>query len=438
MYAQHRPIKTTTGSSYFLDAATDTIGFLLKQTVVVKLFKLSTDHLTSSFLACAILLAISAPSHSTLMENLYEVNILVADQSQSVRNKALQKALLQVLVRISGSTQPARNNPVIKRAMRKSERYLQQFSYSSSEEVKIITAADGSTEEQPRVQLNALFSKPAINRLLREAGLPIWSSNRPSVLVWAVIDHPKGRSFLQQYTETTDPDMTEPDIKAGELLAEAMEARGLPLQNPQYDVQDRMLVDSSTLWQQNQARIIQASERYKADSILFGRIAKTTTGKWLGNWHYIFQGQTHTIDTEPTDLTDFISDGVAGVVSILVQRYAIDPLETADAYVLEVSGVKSFADYAKLNQHLANLEPVNAVTVQKVSGEYIYYRLEADGGLTLLEELIALGGLLEKAGIDFQPDSAADSPSTSPDDPINEETVTESASPLILPYRLIH
>jgi len=368
----------------------------------------------SSLLLCSI-------SHAKTVQNIYDVSVLVPDQTSTARKEALQDAMLTVLVRVSGKASPEKDNPTIQRALKRSESYVQQFSYSSSDVVETIESEEGETVEQAMVQLNARFGKSAISQLLRDAGLPIWSSNRPSVLVWAVVDHPSGRSFLQQYEKG----------EGEEALTEVMQQRGLPLQSPRYDTQDRMQVTSSALWQEDEAKIVAASKRYAPDSILFGRVALTSSGKWIGNWQYIFQEQTYPINTTPNSLESFVADGVDGVVNILSQRYAINTLQAGENILLEVGGIQSFEDYTHITKHLESLEPVNHVLVSRVSGEYVYYQLAAEGGVTLLQELINLGGVLKEVE---DPSTTEEPDNAEPPALIDDESETDFGT-TVLRYR---
>ncbi len=333
------------------------------------------------FLLLVVLLPVAVWSET--VENLYEVEMLVVDQSETARREAVAEGLLAVLVKISGRLDVAQN-PEVQRAQRSSERYMLEFSYGSSDKVTEIEI-DGQLVLQPMIGLKVGYSRQAISGLLRTAGLPIWSSNRPVVLPWVVIDKGGQRQFLNS--------LNSPDIQ--NFMQEEFSRRGLPEITPLFDLEDQLSLDAHKVWQLDMASIQSASGRYQSDAVLVGRVAETSAGQYRGNWNFLFQEQTYVIDARTASLEDFVREGIDGVVQVLSQRYAINTLGTEGMIYLEVSGVSSFSDYAQITRHLSDLEPVNAVHIQEVSGQWVRYEVTADGGLKLFQELVELGGLLK-------------------------------------------
>ena len=138
---------------------------------------------------------------------LYEVDVPVADQSPTARVAGSRAALQGVLTRLTGlKTLPA--NARVAAALATPERYYTQFGYQP-----------GATSGELRLRVQ--FSPQTLIPLIREAGLPIWPTNRPTVLGWVVVDEGEGRRQL----DASDP---APDPVAAALMARGRE-RGLAL-----------------------------------------------------------------------------------------------------------------------------------------------------------------------------------------------------------------
>jgi hypothetical protein len=105
---------------------------------------------------------------------LYQVDVRVADQSPTARQQAARDGLAIVLSRVTGIASVP-DDPRVRRALGNPDPYYVQFSYQR-----------GTASGELLVRLQ--FSASALFQLIRETGLPIWPSNRPAVLAWALVD----------------------------------------------------------------------------------------------------------------------------------------------------------------------------------------------------------------------------------------------------------
>ena len=79
-----------------------------------------------------------ASAQAVVVEDLYTVELPVADQTTSLRLETFSEAFKQVVVKVSGSDDALRN-PAFKRPMERSARYVKQFRY--------INRSQGDNEE---------------------------------------------------------------------------------------------------------------------------------------------------------------------------------------------------------------------------------------------------------------------------------------------------
>lgn len=313
-------------------------------------------------------------------QNFYAADVAVKSQSAFARKAAAVAAFAEVIVRVSG-TADALENDVVRQARSNAIRYVEQFQYSPLSDAE---QRQGYTEI-----LHLTFSAPAIERLLRtEARQPFWPVSRPEILIWLVEDTSNsGKQFVSG-------DIA-PDIMAG-FEAVAGE-RGLPLSYPLLDLQDQVNLAAEQVWTLDEAAILKASARYKADVILVGRFSKTSRGEYLGTWQFFHRGDTRVYDSRVDDVVALGRSALNPLAGYLGHRYAILPSEgNVPALVLQLSGVNSFGRYRKALDYLENIAAVSDILVAGVRQDTLLLELESDLGAEKFVNVLMLDGRIKK------------------------------------------
>jgi hypothetical protein len=377
------------------------------------------------------------PSAALQVTGLYSQKIPVLNESNSERSRAFRDALAAVIVKVTGE-QRWLLDPVVETAVSNAQSYVEGVSYSS--ELVLPTSADAlgedsqagvpgnaqgnsqdssqlgsqeNSEEQaqenssnvnvsaenpelitaegpeavtapPAEQrfINVDFSATLINELLLEAKIPVWDSNRPSVLVWMTLQDEAGeRSLLSSETN--------PEIIS--LIRDFADERGLPIIFPVLDFEDRRNVTEDAIWSLDEAVIRQASERYGADSIMSGRLHFTAGGDLVGVWQFIFQDQTLMFDGVDQELKSYLNAPLDKITTQLASYFAIVP-ETSDFEIvqLRIDGVGNLQAYSSLVTYVNGLGLVESVTTTALDGERLDLSLSLLGDPNQLAELIAL------------------------------------------------
>ena len=323
-------------------------------------------------LACLI-----APGTMALqVEDLYTARVLVLDESAAQLRSGARAGLLQVLVRVSGNSE-VETNEAVRAALRNPGRFYYQYSYAASEHTLLV-----SDEQVPARILQLEFEPSAIAGLLRTAGLPVWGSNRPGVMVWVAVDEGAGREMLLE---------TDANATAASLATHAAR-RGLPLLYPLGDLSDSASLSVAEVWGSFLDRVQVASERYGADSILTGRVL-ALGDQYAGRFSYRVNetwNDVEVVASEPDELVRWVVDQMADEMAAV---YAIGSGRTS--VWLQVEAVDSVFDYAALNRYLAGLTPVVDLFVAGVEGDVIRLRLDTEGHTAVLLELIELDERLQ-------------------------------------------
>jgi hypothetical protein len=357
---------------------------------MLRLLKIGEYFVVSGFmrysLTCLLLL-VAVSLRAELVTNLYEVRVPVADRSQAALDSASRQALSQVFVKVTGGDTAAAN-PTLAVALGKSRSYVQQYAY-----LREVAA------EQP-LSVRFEFDGQVINDLVAQAGVPLWTANRPSVLVWLVVEDQQGRTFVS---------MDLASEMAAELASE-FDSRGVPSQLPLFDLADSAALSTDQAWRLSAPALLAASQRYGGADILAGRVASLSTGSWLGDWSYLSGGRRLDRSVTAGSTGEFIQSGVALVAGDMSSRYAVAATRSVSSGVpMVVQGVRNYADYAGIVAWLEGLELIDYANVEQIEGQRILLRLHAQAGaqqlaaiIELNERLVPVQQPLSEQGLSYQ------------------------------------
>jgi len=390
------------------------------------------------------LLFASATTQALPVTGLYSEQVAVANESDAERSRAFREALQAVILRVTGEPQWL-DHPTIIAAVENAQSYVEAIGYSSefiavpadaaalaaqttdttgatgttdASEASSPAGSSGTTEatvtpgaeveptgagpvlDDNQVEVSAPlipdtipttreqryidvdFSSALINELLTSANIPIWDSNRPSVLVWMALQDETGNRSLM--TADINNDIIE-------LIQEFADRRGLPVLFPVLDFEDRRSLNVDLVWTLNEEAISKASSRYGADSILTGRLHFTASGELVGLWQFLFQDEADVFDGFSTDLREYLHGPLARVTSQLASYFAIVPESaTREMVQLRIDGVGSLQEYSSLLSYVSGLGLVESVSPAQLDGERLELRLRLVGDAQQLFELIAL------------------------------------------------
>lgn len=313
----------------------------------------------------ALLFLVPVLAAADIVEGLYSARVPVADQSSAVLASAARDALSQVLVKVSG-TEDASDNPLVASALPEARSHVQQYGYERAGEDLVA-----------RFEFDSAY----VTRLVTQARLPLWTANRPRVLVWLVAEEAGQRQFVS---------LAGTPALAEQLLAE-FERRGVPAQLPLFDLADATALSPDEAWALDANAVLAASQRYNVRNVLVGRVVATSSGLWLGDWSFLFEGYRLDRSASAPESRGFSRQGVALAAQTLAARYAVAPSSGSDGVILmTVSGVNDFAAYAAIVDWLEGLELIEHANVQRIHGDRLELALVSLAEADDLARLIAL------------------------------------------------
>jgi hypothetical protein len=306
--------------------------------------------IVASLIAGWLALAASAV-HAVAVTDLYEVTLPI----QGNRDAAFSEALKVVAVRVSGR----RDAAVRIGSAANARQFVQRFSFTADN------------------QLQVAFHAGSVDRVLSEAGLPVWGRERPLTLV--LLNAPTGAAG-SMWIESSYP------AAERELLAKAAQARGVPLAWPLLDSQSRDLLEAGG----SGAELLNLAARHNANAVLVGRARRDASGQLLVHW-------TLRSDEGAAEITGSLEDGAHLVADTFGRIYAASAgaVETITA---EVAGIRNLDDYATTMNYLESMTLVRNVAVETVSGDTMRFLLTVRGDAAALRRALALDNKLVPAG----------------------------------------
>ena len=311
-----------------------------------------------AFAALVLVLALAAPVAARADVSIYQSIVPMT----SGKDEAFAEALRTTAVRASGRAD-AGANKVVAGAAANPGRYVQEYSTT------------------PDRYLKVGFDAQAIDRLLQQAGLPVWPLERPVTQVLLVVPSAGGgtRAIVagDRVPERTD-------------VEKAAEARGLPIGWP------RGTVPAAGVRSAVAAGGAGASAEASLRPVLAGF---AQDGAF--SWRFTEGGKSVTV-------TGSIDDGVNLAADGLAARYAPASTRTTSLVPVRVGGIADVRAYAGLIEYLKSLSLVRDIQVTEMAEGVVSLQLAVRGDLELLKRIAALDERLQAgtageggSGVDF-------------------------------------
>ena len=299
-------------------------------------------------ITCVLLLA--APVRAVADVSVYQSLVPLKSNSQADRAAAFGEALKSAAVRASGRRDAGSNATIAAAAASDPTRYVQQYSTTSDYMLKVG------------------FNAKAMDRLLQQAGLPLWPLERPVTQVLLATGSAAGGARA---------------IVEGERVAERAEVeraareRGMPISWP------RGTVDAAGV------RAIVAGGGAGAQAGADARpvLAGVASGGGV-SWRFVQPGQSATVDGS-------LQDGVNLAADSLAARYAPASTRGMSGMTVRVGGIEDVRSYAALLEYLKSLSLVRNVDVEEMAGDVVTLKLAVRGDLELLRRIAAMDGRLQ-------------------------------------------
>lgn len=352
--------------------------------------------LSGLLLGGVCLLAVAAPAE------WYRAEVSVRGRDDAARAAALQAGAAEVLVRLTGRSRSAADARIDGMA---------EAVLAHVEDARYRQGGSG-------LELIVEFDGEALERLLREAGYPLWTGQRPDTLFWLARRH-RGA-----------PELADPEAAEWAQLRAATRRRGLPLVTPMGDLEERRLITAEDVWSGDFDRLREASVRYQPDAVVVASLREDASSTWLlrarlyrdaellQRFSLAAAGRQMVLDQLVDRVADVLSQAAApapgaAVVPASVQASVpasaggATPVAAPVAGVaapvslqpvpgprVEVRGIGGAGDYARALRQLERAPGVERVVPERLDGEVARFRVDHPGGIDGLRQALRGGAML--------------------------------------------
>ena len=342
------------------------------------------------------LLGVSGSVIAASTVDLYQEQVVVSQNaSQKEQNEAIQSSFARLLVRVTGITQVL-EYPTVIDELKQGSKYLATFRFEPSD----VFFTNVLGEKVPTKLMNLSFDKKTVDAFLVQNRLPVWGEKRPDVLFW-IADRLEGQDHILADAE---------ESRLASIVAEQTDIRGIPYLLPIMDLTDSLTLSFSEVYGLFSQDIEVASERYKPEAILTGRVlAGSDENSYQADWLMLFKGERLRLPTVTGTLEEVIAQGVDLVAQRLSEQYALilDPLMLGNL-TLKVSDIQSLGEFAALERYLQTINIITKATVRSFSGTDVEFNVEISGDQSQLQDVLALDGQLtpvEEVSLEAQLDN---------------------------------
>lgn len=335
-------------------------------------------------LFCGYWFTLVLPVNASVMHDLYEARVAISDQTRKSQEAAVRQGFKQVLVKVSG-TPALLASEQISRDSKRAKDYIRTYRFE-------VTA--------DQLYFLVSFDAQRIEKMIRDAGFPVWDKRRPDTILWFALKDPVSgnRQFV---TETDYPQLL---IQSDKTANE----RGIKVVFPLLDLDDLQKVSSYDVWGGFAQQLGEASERYGVKNILSARFYPSVTtqdqknlssnGQWTADWTLweagrLFSGQVQQASVELT-----AAAVIGALADNLAARYAID-ISKLDPSALntqiKITNVNSLQQYADILNFFNGLSLVDKVSLIKQQGQVATFELDLLSGIDDFVNALALDNRLK-------------------------------------------
>lgn len=309
--------------------------------------------------------------------DLYAAEVPMPEGSGALAG-AFEKALAEVLVKVTGRRYVATDESVMEKFADPSA-LVQQYRIDPDGKVWI------------------LFDRTALKRILDQAGQPVWGEERPTTLVWLIIDEGRGeREILasgpgddaassSRWNRLRRSQNTEDAIRG--ILQTTAVQRGIPIILPLVDSEEITSISISAVWGGFAESLLDASARYGAEVVLVGRARVPSLERVRVRWTLMLDGERYDWESDlaggPNELADFLAARLA------------TSIDASRRIFLQVFGVDNLSDYGRVSNYVGGLDVVEGFTVDRVAENQVIFSLHVRGDANRLKRSIALRRVLQ-------------------------------------------
>ena len=294
---------------------------------------------------------------------LYDVDLLVKNESADVRWGALKQGMDEVFVRIAGDS-------VIMDKLKRpaASTYVKQYRYEPVPVSTTVAPAKNKAGDVLTHHIKIQYNGSAMEKYLLDNGFPVWGKHRPDLVVWLAV-----RDGTNEYV-LKDADQSLLKKAANEALTR----RGIPRRWPLYDYKDRKKLSVADIRGGFNDQVVNASQRYSRGPSLTGSII--WNGKqWQSSWNLLMESGNRHWSLVGNDYSQLISKAMDQAADALGVVFAVNSklnMQQLTTIRLDIQAVNSIKTYLQVENYLTNLSAVETALPLKVDGQNAVFEVK--------------------------------------------------------------
>lgn len=308
-------------------------------------------------------------------DGLYVGSVPVNNQSDSERASGVQRALAQVIVKLTGQRDAARL-PQVRGLLGAAGRLALDTRFTTETDSR-----NGAPIYRQRMVVR--FDHNAVDGLIAGTGLPSWPGPRAPAVLWLVINDGHGPRLVGAAHAGVVKSLLDRGSERGVQFV-------LPAGSP-LEAQAALMATSTGPVN----AVVLPSANYGPMQLL-GRLNRTPAG-WRAQW-IVFDGGAELARWGETnaDARLAMADGADAAADVLAKKYAkVVAAGAAGTFAVEIDGIHTGTDYVRAMGYLQSLGIVRRIVLLGTSGDGLRMQLDLATGLEGLRNVVAVGQVLE-------------------------------------------
>ena len=309
-------------------------------------------------IVCISLLMVFTPVLAGQVTKLYDVDILVVDESAATRWGAFKQGLDEMFIRISG------DSIVMDKLKRPAPTaYVKQYSYDP-----VVEPTTNARGDLLSYRMNIKYNAESVEKYLVDNGFPVWGGHRPEVVIWLAVRDGRNEYVLKKNDQSL--------IKAA--TDKALIRRGVPETWPLYDAKDRKILTVADIRGGFKDPITSASKRYSGGPALTGSIIWNGR-QWQSSWNLLMQTETRhwsLVDADYNHLINKAVDQAADALGVVFALHGSAKNKDLTTIQLDIQAVNSIEKYKRVETYLSSLRAVNSARPIRVDGNNAVFEVK--------------------------------------------------------------
>lgn len=326
------------------------------------------------------LLGLLAVTHgwAQTVPNLYQGEVPVASKSAADRAEGIRQAFAQVLVKVNGHADIVQHAPV-QDSLSDASELLEEYRYHTQ------TSIDDTHQVVRQTFLKVDFNTDKVNHFLTQRGLNIWGADRPTILVWLLMETEQGIQVIPQHAQPATTFLQSEALKRG-LMVDLVATTDL----------DAAQLDVEAIAAGDLAALRAASQAQAADGLMLVRVKPEPNAHLASYWQLSLDALQATWQVRNAQFQAMLNQGIDQLANRLADEYSsAEQSSEPSSVLLTVESVNSSRAYDDLTQYLKSMPTVTMVQILGVSAGQVQLQLGLDTSVSNFEQSLRFGRRLQ-------------------------------------------